>query len=218
MEVLERQNDSIDKLTSLVSKMNVKLDRKEAPYMPRFIKTDLEAKVGVDNKLFNPRVNDCGQSTDKSGKRGVTVDAMEALERQNDSIDKLTSLVSKMNVKLDRKEAPYMPRFIKTDLEAKVGVDNKLFNPTIDHLAGIEAEIEGIIIITIEITDPNIDIDLGMITDVITEEIPTGPMRDAITTDRTMGGEITIGKTIEIGKIIVEIIIDKETGVRVERG
>ena len=57
-----------------------------------------------------------------------------------------------------------------------------------------------------------------MITDMITEEIPTGLMRDTITTDRKTGGEITIGKTIEIGKIIEEITIDKETGVRVERG
>ena len=47
------------------------------------------------------RVNDCRQSTDKSGKGGVTFDAMETLERQNDSIDKLTSLVSKMNVEMD---------------------------------------------------------------------------------------------------------------------
>ena len=56
------------------------------------------------------RINDCGQSTDKSGKRGVTFDAIETLERENDSIDKLTSLISKMNVKMDRKETPYKPR------------------------------------------------------------------------------------------------------------
>ena len=66
------------------------------------------------------RVNHCSQSTDKSSKGGVTFDAMETLGRQNDSIDKLTSLASKMNVKMDRKETPYKPRYIKTDLEAKV--------------------------------------------------------------------------------------------------
>ena len=43
-------------------------------------------------------------------KRGVTFDAMETLERHSDSIDKLTSLVSKMNVKMDKKETPYKPR------------------------------------------------------------------------------------------------------------
>ena len=48
------------------------------------------------------QVNDSSQS----GKRGVTFDAMETLERHGDSIDKLTLLVSKMNVKLDKREAP----------------------------------------------------------------------------------------------------------------
>ena len=44
------------------------------------------------------------------GKKGVTFDVMETLERQHDSIDKLSSLVSKMNVKMDKKEAPYKPK------------------------------------------------------------------------------------------------------------
>ena len=51
-----------------------------------------------------------GQSTDKSSKRGVTVDMMEMLERHSNSIDKLTSLVSKMNIKMNKKETPYKPR------------------------------------------------------------------------------------------------------------
>ena len=67
-------------------------------------------KTGQSSATPFIRVNDCGQPTDKSGKRGVTFDAMETLERQNDSIDKLTSLVNKMNVKMDRKETPYKPR------------------------------------------------------------------------------------------------------------
>ena len=41
-------------------------------------------------------------------------------------------------------------------------------------------------------------------------------MKDAISTDRTIGREITIDKTIEIDKIIEEMTLDKETGVRVE--
>ena len=56
------------------------------------------------------RVNDCSQSFDKSGKKGMTFDAMETLERHCNSIDKLTFLVSKMNVIMDRKEIPYKPR------------------------------------------------------------------------------------------------------------
>ena len=60
-------------------------------------------KTGQSSATPFMRVNDCGQSTDKSGKRGVNFDAMETLERQNDSIDKLISFVSKMNVKMDIK-------------------------------------------------------------------------------------------------------------------
>ena len=56
------------------------------------------------------RVNDCSQSSDKSGKNGLTFDVMEMLEKHSNSIDKLTSLVSKMNVKMDRKETPYKHR------------------------------------------------------------------------------------------------------------
>ena len=77
---------------------------------------------------------------------------------------------------------------------------------------------EGIIIITIEITDPTIEIDLGIITDVITEEIPTGLMRDAITTDRTTEGEITIDSTTEIDKILEVMTPDKDTQTEVKVG
>ena len=120
---------------------------------------------------------------------------------------------------MDRKEIPYDLEFIKTDPEPKVGVDNFNSSSAIDPLAGIGTEIEGIIIMTIKkITDPTLEMDLEMSTGMITEEIPTGPIKDTITTDRTIEGEITIGKTIEIDKMIEEITIDKDTGVRVERG
>ena len=55
------------------------------------------------------RMNDSSQSYDKMGKKGVTVDVIETLERKCDSIDKLPSLVSNMNVKMDKKEPPYKP-------------------------------------------------------------------------------------------------------------
>ena len=49
------------------------------------------------------QMNECGQTTDRSSKRGVTFDSMETLERHSNSIDRMTSLVSKMNVKMDKK-------------------------------------------------------------------------------------------------------------------
>ena len=41
-------------------------------------------------------------SSMKSCKKGVTFDAMETIERNSNSIDKLTSLVRKMNMKMDK--------------------------------------------------------------------------------------------------------------------
>ena len=42
-------------------------------------------------------------STQTNNKRGVTFDTMETLERNSNCIDKLTSLVSDMKMKMDRK-------------------------------------------------------------------------------------------------------------------
>ena len=106
-------------------------------------------------------------------------------------------------------------RFIKISQEAIVGVDSKIFSPAIGLLAETEIEPEGIIII-IEIIDPTLETDPETIIDVTTEEITTSPMRDVITTDRTIGGEIAIDKTIKIDKTIEGMTLDKETGVKVE--
>ena len=51
-------------------------------------------------------MNESGQTN----KKGVNFDTMETLEKLGNSIDRLTSLVSKMNVKMDKKEVPYKPR------------------------------------------------------------------------------------------------------------
>ena len=56
------------------------------------------------------RMHDCSQSPEKLGKKGVTFNALETLERQGNRIDKLTSLVNKMNVRMDKRETPYKPR------------------------------------------------------------------------------------------------------------
>ena len=53
--------------------------------------------------------SDSNYSSMKS-KKGVTFDAVDTIERNSDSIDKLTSLVSKMNMKIDKREVPYKPQ------------------------------------------------------------------------------------------------------------
>ena len=55
-------------------------------------------------------VSDCNQSSIRASKRGVTFDVMETIERNSDSIDKLTLLISKMNIKMEKREATYKPK------------------------------------------------------------------------------------------------------------
>ena len=50
-----------------------------------------------------------GHKSFKDSKKRVTFDALETIERNSDSIDKLTSLVSKMNMKIDKCETQYKP-------------------------------------------------------------------------------------------------------------
>ena len=56
------------------------------------------------------RVSDSSHSSMTASRKGVTFDVMETIERNSDSIDKLTSLVSKMNMKIDKRKAPYKPQ------------------------------------------------------------------------------------------------------------
>ena len=55
------------------------------------------------------KVSDNNYSSMKASKKGVTFDVMQSIERNSNSIDKFTSLVSKMNMKIDKREAPYKP-------------------------------------------------------------------------------------------------------------
>ena len=52
------------------------------------------------------KVSDNNYSSMKASKKGVRFDVMRSIERNGDSIDKLTSLVSKMNMKIDKRETP----------------------------------------------------------------------------------------------------------------
>ena len=48
-------------------------------------------KTGQSSTTPCMRVNECGQSSEKSGKKGMTFDVIETLEKHSDRIDKLTS-------------------------------------------------------------------------------------------------------------------------------
>ena len=70
-----------------------------------------QQKTGQSSATPFMKMNDCNQTYKNPGKKGVTFDAMETFGKTPcDSIDRLTSLVSKMNVKMDKKETPYKPK------------------------------------------------------------------------------------------------------------
>ena len=56
------------------------------------------------------KVSDGHKFSFNESKKGVTFDALETRERNSDSIDKLTPLVSKTNMKMDKPETQYKPQ------------------------------------------------------------------------------------------------------------
>ena len=65
--------------------------------------------IGQSSTPFMRATSNDHHSLPNINKRGVTFDAMETLERNSNCIDKLTSLVSDMKMKIDRKQSPYKP-------------------------------------------------------------------------------------------------------------
>ena len=48
--------------------------------------------------------------SEKQEKKVVTSDTLETLDRTNDNIEKLTSLMDLMNMKIDKREMPFKPQ------------------------------------------------------------------------------------------------------------
>ena len=65
-------------------------------------KIDRQMSGQLSAALFMKASSENNYSSMKSCKKGVTFDVMETIERNSDSIDKLTSFVSKMNMKMDK--------------------------------------------------------------------------------------------------------------------
>ena len=49
-------------------------------------------------------------SVGKTSKKAVSLDALETIERTNDGVEKLTSLVSQMKLQMDKCDAHYKPQ------------------------------------------------------------------------------------------------------------
>ena len=98
--------------------------------------------------------HDNNYSTSNGSKRGVTFDTLDTIERNSDSIDKLTSLVSKMNMKWTNVSHNTSPRCMRVEGEVKINVTTAktIINPEIGHTVGIKIcpiEVEEIMIETI---------------------------------------------------------------------
>ena len=50
------------------------------------------------------------ENSKKNFENGGSFGALETIERNSDSIDKLTSLVNKLDMELDRRETQYRPK------------------------------------------------------------------------------------------------------------
>ena len=50
------------------------------------------------------------ESKKKSSEKGVSFDALDTIDRHSNSMDKLASLVRKLDMKLDKQETQYKPK------------------------------------------------------------------------------------------------------------
>ena len=73
----------------------------------------------------------------KSCKKGVTFDVMEIIQRNSNSIDKLTSLVSKMNMKVDKCKMQYKPQVYQGRNRGQ-NIDKTIISLETDHTVEIE--------------------------------------------------------------------------------
>ena len=175
-------------------------------------------KSGESSAAPFMRVSKINYSTMKASKKGVTFEVMETIERSSDSIDKLMSLVSKMNMKMEEREAPYKPQIYKGRPSGQSRNRQKIIKPAIDHSVGIRIKIEIQGTTAIEtILGQILGIDLGTTIGMIIEEITTSLMIDKTITDKTTR-ETIIGKKIEwtkeIGKIMEEM--NPNTGIEID--
>ena len=140
-------------------------------------------------------MNDSNQSSDRTSKRGVTFDAMETLERHSDSIDKLTLLVSKMNVKMDKGETPYKPRVYQGRPRGQSRNRQQTFQPCNRSFSRDRNRNRGNYN-NRKIIGPTIGIGLEITIDVTIGETTISLMKDELITGKTIGETVT-DKTIE---------------------
>ena len=155
------------------------------------------------------RVSDSNHSSIKASKKGVTFDVVETIERHTNSIDKLTTLVSKMNMKIDKRDAPYKPQIYQggprgqsKNRQNVYQSQNRFFKVDIEEITTTET-----------IIGPFVGIDLETNIGVTIEEITTSLMKGETIIDKTI--EETI---LEIDKIMAEMTLNRDIEIEVRVG
>ena len=67
-------------------------------------------KQKAGQSSVSPFMKGSKENTKKNNEKGVSFDALETIDRHSDSMDKLASLVCKLDMKLDKKETQYRPK------------------------------------------------------------------------------------------------------------
>ena len=160
--------------------------------------------TGQSSTPFMRVTSNDNYSVPTSNKRGVTFDARETLERNNNCIDKVTSLVSDMKMTIDKKQSPYKPKIYQGRSRNQNRNGHNFSTRNGSFSRGRKQSGNGEIIITETIIDP------------ITE---TDPEADGIIIGQVIGVTIT---RLTIDEVILDQIMDKtlnghlETEVKVE--
>ena len=150
--------------------------------------------------------NDNYSTQTSTKKRGVTLDAMETLERDSYCIDKLTLLVSDMKMAIDRNKSTYKP-MIYQGRPRNQNRNQQNFTPRNRSLSRTEVNVEiGEITIIEIIIDPITEIDQkadgkirGQVIEVITIILTIGQVIIDQITDKTLNGHLGIEVKVEIG-------------------
>ena len=147
----------------------------------------------------------------------VTFSVVEAMERTTDRIERLASLMDRMDTKLVRREDQYRPR-VYQGRSRGCGYRENNYGPRIGHIVKINIKIiieGGEIIITeviIEIIDPITEITVGPEIGTVTE------MAIDITIDQITEGTMVIKGMVIEAKITVDLGTEtEEIGVAPEK-
>ena len=87
--------------------------------------------------------------SDMKGRKTVSFDARDVLERNSENMEQMTTLMDKMYIKLDQKDVPYKPQIYQKEEEVRISktLDRMTPGEEISHL------VENVVIIVIEVMD-----------------------------------------------------------------